>query len=134
MTLNINTLSIALPTVAKRLGANALESSWLMLSYTVTMAALLLGAGRLSNLVDHRRLYLTGIAIFLVTALLVGGAPDVQTLIALRVAMAIGGAILTAGSAVIIHAAFPPPGSVGQSGCTPPPSRWRACLARSSGV
>lgn len=107
--LNMSTLTIALPTLTRHFEASALESSWLLLSYMVTNTAALLLVGRLSDTLGQRRLYLWGLGLFTVASVLCGLAPTVEILIGLRVLAAVGGAVLLANGATLIHAAFRPP-------------------------
>ncbi|WP_051217686.1 MFS transporter [Nocardioides insulae] len=107
--LNGSTLTIALPTLTRHFEATALQGSWLLLSYMVTSTACLLLVGRLSDTWGRRRLYICGLTIFTFSSVLSGLAPTVGVLIGLRVVAAIGGAILLANGATLIHAAFRQP-------------------------
>lgn len=107
--LNMSTLTIALPTLTRHFEASALEGSWLLLSYMVTNTACLLLVGRLSDTFGKRPLYLGGLVVFTVACVLCGVAPTIEVLIALRIVAAVGGAVLLANGATLIHAAFRQP-------------------------
>ena len=62
--LNISGVNVALPTIARELGASAAESSWVLLSYMLVTTALILAIGRLADIVGRRPLYLTGYVVF----------------------------------------------------------------------
>lgn len=107
MALNMSSLNIALPTLTREFGATPAEGSWLLLSYMAANTACLLLFGRLSDVWGQRRLYLGGLAVFTLSSILCGFAPNVEVLIGLRVMSAIGGAILIGNGATLIHQAFP---------------------------
>ncbi|MQA86985.1 MAG: MFS transporter [Streptosporangiales bacterium] len=106
--LNASTLNVALPDVVRHFGASPLAANWILLSYMLAGAVLLLAFGRLGDLFDRRATYLAGLSVFTLASLLLGLAPNVWVLIGLRVVQAAGGAMLTANSAAIIVDAFPP--------------------------
>ena len=106
--LNASTLNVALPDVVSHFGASPLAANWILLSYMLAGAVLLLTFGRLADTFGRRAMYLAGLATFTTASLLLGLAPNVWVLVALRVVQAAGGAMLTANSAAIIAAAFPP--------------------------
>jgi len=74
--------------------------------YQVITASLMLAFGRLGDLRGQRRVFLTGLAIFLVGCALCGLAPNVATLIAARAVQALGGAMLFSNSIAILVGAF----------------------------
>ncbi len=79
---------------------------WVVESYALTLAALILVGGALGDRYGRRRVYAAGIALFAAASLWCGLAPDVGQLIAARAAQGIGGALLVPGSLAIISAAF----------------------------
>ncbi|WP_153504044.1 MFS transporter [Cumulibacter manganitolerans] len=107
MSLNMNTLNIALPILTRHFDASPTAASWLLLSYMVTNCALLVPFGRLADSLGQRRVYLWGLGTFIIAGFLCGLAPDIETLIALRALQAVGSAALLANGATLIHDAFP---------------------------
>lgn len=105
--LNASTLNVALPDVVRHFDASPLAANWILLSYMLAGAVLLLTFGRLADLFGRRAMYLAGLATFTTSGLLLGFAPSVWVLVGLRVLQAAGGAMLTANSAAIIADAFP---------------------------
>lgn len=87
--------------------AHAADLSWVLNAYTVVFAALLVPAGRLADLHGRKRVFATGVAIFLAGSLACGLAPSVLWLIAARVVQGIGAALLMPASLAIVLAAFP---------------------------
>jgi MFS family permease len=77
-------------------------------AYTVTLAALLLPAGRWGDRIGHRRLSLISVAVFTLASLLCALAPTLGLLIAARVQQAVGAAAQLPTSLVLLMEAFPP--------------------------
>ncbi|WP_405182870.1 MFS transporter [Nocardia sp. NBC_01377] len=61
--LNISGLSVALPTIARELGADATQANWILRSYLLVTTALILVFGRLADIIGRHRLYLAGLAL-----------------------------------------------------------------------
>ncbi|MFI7616247.1 MFS transporter [Nonomuraea terrae] len=103
-----STLNVALPTVVRHFHADAMESSWILLSFLLVNTASVVFFGRVADLLGRREVYLAGFALFTVASLLAGLSPDVWFLIAMRVLQAVGAAMILANGTVIITDAFPP--------------------------
>ncbi len=100
-------LNQAVPPIADHFGATIPDVQWVVLGYLLTVGALLLPLGRLADIAGHRRLYLAGVAIFTVGALLAGSTPSLHALIAFKVFQGVGAAMVQATSVPIITSAFP---------------------------
>ena len=87
--------------------ATPADLSWVLNAYTVVYAALLVPAGRIADLRGRKRMFLTGLAVFLVASLCCGLAGSVAMLIAMRALQAVGAALLLPASLSIVLAAFP---------------------------
>jgi EmrB/QacA subfamily drug resistance transporter len=87
--------------------AHAADLSWVLNAYTVVYAALLVPSGRLADLYGRKRIFVGGVAVFLLGSLACGLSGHVALLIAARVAQAVGAALLTPASLAIVLAAFP---------------------------
>ena len=53
--LDSTVINVALPTIARELGASAAQSSWVLLSYMLVTTALILAIGRLADIVGRER-------------------------------------------------------------------------------
>lgn len=84
------------------------DLSWVLNGYTIAYAALLVPAGRLSDRYGRKRFFLAGVALFSVSSLGCGLAPNAYTLIAARVLQAAGAAALLPASLALVLDAFPP--------------------------
>ena len=92
--LEATVVSTAMPTVIATLGGLA-HYSWVFSAYLLTSTASVPIWGRLSDLYGRRRLYLLGVAVFLVGSVISGAATDMFTLIAARAIQGLGaGAII----------------------------------------
>jgi EmrB/QacA subfamily drug resistance transporter len=101
-------VGIALPAIGRDFGATLTALQWVVTSYTLTLAGLLLFAGTLGDRYGRKRIFLTGVVWFALASLLCGIAPDTTVLIAARAVQGIGAALLTPGSLAIIEASFRP--------------------------
>jgi EmrB/QacA subfamily drug resistance transporter len=92
--LEATVVSTAMPTVIATLGGLA-HYSWVFSAYLLTSTASVPIWGRLSDLYGRRRIYLTGIAVFLVGSALSGAAATMGQLIVFRAIQGLGaGAII----------------------------------------
>ena len=87
--------------------ASAADMSWVLNGYTVVYAAMLIPSGGLADAYGRKRMFLTGVALFLAASAACGLAGGVGWLVAARVAQAVGAALLTPASLSIVLAAFP---------------------------
>src|SRR5688500_18288684 len=87
--LEATVVSTAMPTVIATLGGLA-HYSWVFSAYMLTSTACVPIWGRLSDLYGRRRMYLTGVAIFLVGSVLSGASTTMVQLIAARAVQGLG--------------------------------------------
>lgn len=104
--LNSASLIIILPTLQQDLHTQLINIFWVLLSYTLASAILLLTVGRMADLWGNKRIYLVGYAIFGAGSILSAVAGDVTILIAARFVQGVGGAMLTANASAIITHTF----------------------------
>jgi MFS family permease len=100
----VSPVSVVLPTMAADLGVGVEQASWVMTAYLLPLTACLLPAGRLGDMLGHRRLFGAGIALGALSALLAGLAPSLEVLLAARALQGIGAALVSATSLPIITA------------------------------
>jgi EmrB/QacA subfamily drug resistance transporter len=109
VTLNVTVVVVALPSLQADLRIGTDEAAWVIDSYNLVGASLLLSAGFLADRFGRRRLLCTGYALFAIGAVACSLAPDGSSLIAFRVLMAIGGTALTPTSLSIVANLYPEP-------------------------
>jgi EmrB/QacA subfamily drug resistance transporter len=100
-------VNVALPAIQSSLGATLSQAQWVVESYALFLAALLLTGGSLGDLYGHRKVFMAGVALFSAGSLWCGFAPDIRHLIAARGLQGIGGALLTPGSLALIRTSYP---------------------------
>jgi EmrB/QacA subfamily drug resistance transporter len=101
-------VGIALPAIGRDFDTGLAALQWVVTSYTLTLAGLLLVGGALGDRYGRRRIFLIGVIWFAVASLLCGIAPSAGVLIAARALQGVGAALLTPGSLAIIEASFIP--------------------------
>ncbi|MBZ2407743.1 MFS transporter [Streptomyces sp. L06] len=106
ITLDNSILYAALPTLVEELGASSAQSLWIINAYPVVMAGLLLGSGTLGDRVGHRRMFLTGLAVFGVASLAAALSPTPEALIAARAFLAVGAAAMMPATLALIRVTF----------------------------
>jgi EmrB/QacA subfamily drug resistance transporter len=104
--LDITIVNVALPEIASGLDANFSDLQWVIDAYALTLAALLLTAGSLADLLGRRRIFALGVTSFTVASLLCAVAPSALFLILARGAQGIGGAAMFATSLALIAQEF----------------------------
>lgn len=87
--------------------ASAADMSWVLNAYTVVFAAMLIPAGGIADRHGRKKIFLLGVAIFLVASAACGLAQHVGALVAARVLQAVGAALLTPASLSLVLDAFP---------------------------
>jgi len=104
--LDNNIVNVAIPTIQRSLHLSVSGLEWVVSSYLLTLAALLLVGGRLADVYGRRRLLLLGLAVFTLSSLAAGLASSGGMLIASRAIQGIGAALLMPPTLAIIVATF----------------------------
>jgi DHA2 family multidrug resistance protein-like MFS transporter len=103
---DMSVLHMALPTLTRELGASASEKLWIMNTYALVVAGVLPGCGTLGDRVGHKRMFVTGLAVFAVASLVAAYAPSPRLLIGGRALLAIGAAMMMPATLSIIRLTF----------------------------
>ncbi len=101
-------VNVALPALQAALNATAADVQWIVESYALFLAALILVGGSLGDRFGRRRIFGYGVALFAAASVSCGLAANVHQLIYARAIQGVGGALLVPGSLAIISAAFNP--------------------------
>ncbi len=101
-------VGIALPAMGRDLHTGLTSLQWVVTSYTLTLAGLLLVAGDLGDRYGRRRMFMAGVVWFVIASMGCAAAPNSATLIAARALQGVGAALLTPGSLAILEASFIP--------------------------
>ncbi len=108
--LDTSVVNLALPRIGEELPSGLLgrleAQSYVANGYFLTLSALLILAGALTDFYGRRRMFAIGLAGFGLTSLLCGIAPTVELLILFRILQGAAGALVVPGSLSIITASF----------------------------
>jgi EmrB/QacA subfamily drug resistance transporter len=99
--------NVALPTLAQAFAATFQEVQWIVLAYLLAITTLIVGVGRLGDILGRRRLLLAGIVLFTGASVLCGVAPTLWLLIAARAVQGLGAAIMMALTMAFVGEAVP---------------------------
>ncbi len=108
ITLDDTVVAVALPAISSDLHVGMTQLEWVVNSYLLTFAALMLTGGRLADLLGRRRIYLAGLALFTASSLAAGLAGSVDLLVAARALQGVGAALMMPAMLGIISASFAP--------------------------
>lgn len=100
-------VNVALPALQNALHASIADVQWVVESYALFLAALLLVGGSLGDSFGRRKVYVIGVGVFAVASGLCGLAPNIDALIWARSIQGLGAALLIPGSLALITASFP---------------------------
>src|SRR6202022_340835 len=106
--LDTTIVNVAIPAMSAGLKISLDQILWVLNSYILVYAVLLITAGRLGDLFGQRNLFALGLAIFTAASALCGFAQDANQLIVARVLQGVGGALLTPQTLAILTTLFPP--------------------------
>ncbi|MEU4699388.1 DHA2 family efflux MFS transporter permease subunit [Nonomuraea dietziae] len=107
--LDNNISNVSLPTIQRDLGLTLSGLEWVATGYMLVFAGLMLVGGRLADVIGKRRTFLIGLAVFTLSSMGAGLAPDGATLIAARAVQGVGAALLTPTALALISSIFPDP-------------------------
>lgn len=100
-------LTVGIPTIGAELRATQSELQWIIDSYAIVLAALLLPAGALGDLFGRKRLMLIGWAIVVVSSFATALTDDIWTIVALRGVSGAGAALIFPGTLSTITNVIP---------------------------
>jgi EmrB/QacA subfamily drug resistance transporter len=103
---DVTIVNVALPDMVGDLGASFGALQWVIDAYALALAALVLGAGSIADLVGHRRVYIAGLVVFAVSSLMCGLASGPSVLIAARTVQGIGAAGMFATTFALLNTAY----------------------------
>jgi EmrB/QacA subfamily drug resistance transporter len=99
-------VNVALPAIQTSFHATVVDVQWVVESYGLFLAALILIGGSLGDLFGRRKVFVLGVIMFAAASLACALASSVKELIAARSVQGIGAALLVPGSLAIISTAF----------------------------
>src|SRR4051794_38447954 len=79
--LGTSSANVALPTLAQAFRASFQQTQWIVLAYLLAVTTLIVGVGRLGDMVGRRRLLLAGVGLFTAASAIAGIASSLAMLI-----------------------------------------------------
>jgi len=104
--LDFTIVYVALPDIARDLGFSPHALQWVVSAYAISFGGLLLLAGRLSDLVGRRRIFLAGMVLFAGGSMLGGLATAPGLLIGARIIQGLGAAALFPSTLALVNTTF----------------------------
>src|SRR5215471_2287865 len=100
-------VNIAFPAITTALGIPVTTIQWVVICYVLTYASLLLGCGRLGDVIGHKRVFLFGLGWSAIGLYLCGWAPTFGWLLLFRSMQGIGTALVLSCAPALVTLAFP---------------------------
>ncbi len=105
--IDFSIVQVALPTIQTQFQVTYADSQWIIAAYGITMAGFLMLSGRAGDIYGQKKLFISGIILFILASLAGGLAPTILTLVIARAIQGIGAAISTVTALAIFIAIFP---------------------------
>ncbi|HXP22282.1 MAG TPA: MFS transporter [Streptosporangiaceae bacterium] len=99
-------VNVALPSIQRELHASVSGLQWIVASYTLVLASLLMLSGSTADRIGRRKTFQAGLALFTAGSLLCSLAPSLGALIAFRMIQGVGGSMLNPVAMSIITNTF----------------------------
>jgi MFS transporter, DHA2 family, methylenomycin A resistance protein len=100
-------VNLAMRPIGEHFAAGVSVLQWVMDSYNLVYAALLMTGGLLADLIGRRRVFMAGAALFSVASLICAVAPAIPVLLAGRALTGLGAALMMPASLAILRVAWP---------------------------
>ncbi|SNS21417.1 drug resistance transporter, EmrB/QacA subfamily [Geodermatophilus saharensis] len=104
--LDVSIVSVALPSLQSDLGATPATVQWVVSGYALTFGLALVPAGRLGDALGRRRLFLAGLAGFVLASAAAGAAPSIGWLVAARLVQGLAAGCLAPQNSAFIQQLF----------------------------
>jgi EmrB/QacA subfamily drug resistance transporter len=106
--IDVTIVNITIPTLQRKLDADVDTVSWVLNSYNIVFAVLLVSMGRLADQFGRRRFFLVGMSVFTLGSLLCALAWSIHALIGFRVLQGVGAGVLAPLALATTALVFPP--------------------------
>jgi hypothetical protein len=101
--LDVTIVNTALNSIGNSIGGDVSALQWVVSTYTIAFAALILTAGAIGDPIGAKRIFVVGFAIFTVASLVCALAPTIVVLIAARALQGVGAAVLVPNSLALLN-------------------------------
>jgi EmrB/QacA subfamily drug resistance transporter len=104
--LDVSIVSVALPSLQRGLGATPATVQWVVSGYALTFGLMLVPAGRLGDAYGRRRMFLIGLAGFVLASAAAGAAPTIELLVSARLVQGLAAGCLAPQNSALIQQLF----------------------------
>ena len=98
--------AIVTPKIAEEFASNIPTAQWLAIGYMLSVSALMMPAGALSDLIGRKTAWITGLSIFALSSALASIAPSFASILTAKIIMGIGASAVQANGMAMIASAF----------------------------
>ena len=99
-------VNVAIPSIIRDLRIGITQAEWANSIYSLVFAALLISVGRVGDVTGRRRVFISGLLVFLGASLITALAPSGTVLLAGRLLQGVGGALILPSTLSIVNATF----------------------------
>jgi EmrB/QacA subfamily drug resistance transporter len=107
VTLTSSGLNVALPSIGREFGSDAILLSWIVSSFVLAAAVFSLPFGRVGDIVGLKRIFLYGMLVFTLTSIIAMFSSSTLMLIIFRALQGVGAAMIAVTSTAMVTAIFP---------------------------
>lgn len=105
--LDVSIVNISLPTISNYFGIDIGIATWIILIYALILSSFLLTLGRLGDIVGFRKVFITGLVVFITGSFLCGISNSIEELLLFRAIQAVGGGLISAVDFAMISSFLP---------------------------
>jgi len=116
MVLDVMIVSVALPSLQRELHLSPAGLEWVVSAYALALAALIPAGGALGDHFGRRRVFISGVAVFMLASIGCALSDSGGMLIGFRVIQGVGGAVMSSLTLALITEAYPPEARTGPIG------------------
>ena len=100
-------VDVALPSIARELGAEPADAVWIVNAYQLVIVCMLLPLAAVGERIGYRRVYQVGIVVFTLGSLACALSSSLETLVAARVLQGFGGAAIMSMNGALVRHTYP---------------------------
>jgi MFS family permease len=102
-----SSVNVALPAIKKGLGMTAVQMSWVATCYLLTMAVVLIPAGKIADIHGRKKVFITGLIVYTIGSTAAAGVDATAWFLFLRVIQGVGAALFVTTDMAILASVFP---------------------------
>lgn len=103
----ISSINIALPSIENELQITSITTTWILTSYILANAVIMIPAGRLAQIYSKKKIFIYGVIIFCLTSFFIGILRNISLIIFLRFIQGIGAGMFMSIGPAILSSIFP---------------------------